>query len=121
MGVKLKDIIRPEQIDFKDLKGRAISIDAFNTLYQFLSTIRQRDGSPLSDSNGNITSHLSGILYRNSSMIEKDLKPIYVFDGTPPILNRKPLTKEDRQEKNLKKNGKKHWLNRILRKPENMQ
>ena len=61
MGVKLKDIIRPEQIDFKDLKGRAISIDAFNTLYQFLSTIRQRDGRPLSDSNGNITSHLSGI------------------------------------------------------------
>ena len=53
MGVKLKDIIRPEQIDFKDLKGRAISIDAFNTLYQFLSTIRQRDGRPLSDSNGN--------------------------------------------------------------------
>ena len=103
MGVKLKDIIRPEQIDFKDLKGRAISIDAFNTLYQFLSTIRQRDGRPLSDSNGNITSHLSGILYRNSSMIEKDIKPIYVFDGT------------------LKKNGKKHWLNRILRKPENMQ
>ena len=101
MGVKLKDIIQPEQIDFKDLKGRAISIDAFNTLYQFLSTIRQRDGRPLSDSNGNITSHLSGILYRNSSMIEKD--------------------KEDRQEKNLKKNGKKHYLNRILRKPENMQ
>lgn len=57
MGVKLKDIIQPEQIDFKDLKGRAISIDAFNTLYQFLSTIRQRDGRPLSDSNGNITSH----------------------------------------------------------------
>ena len=62
MGVKLKDIIQPEPINFKDLKGRAISIDAFNTLYQFLSTIRQRDGRPLSDSNGNITSHLSGII-----------------------------------------------------------
>ena len=34
MGVKLKDIIQPEPINFKDLKGRAISIDAFNTLYQ---------------------------------------------------------------------------------------
>ena len=102
MGVKLKDIIRPEQIDFKDLKGRAISIDAFNTLYQFLSTIRQRDGSPLSDSNGNITPHLSGILYRNSSMIED-------FQITNEIVSY------------LKKNGKKHWLNRILMKPENMQ
>ena len=36
---------------------------------------------PLDNENGNVTSHLSGILYRNSSMIEKDIKPIYVFDG----------------------------------------
>ena len=71
MGVKLKDIIEPETINFKDLEGRMVSIDAFNTLYQFLSTIRQRDGRPLSDEHGNVTSHLSGILYRNSSMIEK--------------------------------------------------
>ena len=81
MGVKLKDIVEPKSITFKDLEGRAVSIDAFNTLYQFLSTIRQRDGRPLTDENGNVTSHLSGILYRNSSMVEKDIKPIYVFDG----------------------------------------
>lgn len=81
MGVKLKDIVEPESISFKDLEGRTVSIDAFNTLFQFLSTIRQRDGRPLTDENGNITSHLSGILYRNSSMIEKDIKPIYIFDG----------------------------------------
>ena len=81
MGVKLKDIVEPKEISFKDLEGRVLSIDAFNTLYQFLSTIRQRDGHPLQDENGNITSHLSGILYRNSSMVEKGIKPIYVFDG----------------------------------------
>ena len=81
MGVKLKDIVEPKKITFKDLEGRAVSIDAFNTLYQFLSTIRQRDGQPLQDENGNITSHLSGILYRNSAMVEKGIKPIYVFDG----------------------------------------
>lgn len=81
MGVKLKDIVEPKKIDFRYLEGRAVSIDAFNTLYQFLSTIRQRDGRPLTDEHGNVTSHLSGILYRNSSMVEKDIKPIYVFDG----------------------------------------
>ena len=86
MGVKLKDIVEPESISFKDLEGRTVSIDAFNTLFQFLSTIRQRDGRPLTDENGNITSHLSGILYRNSSMIEKDIKPIYIFDGQAPEL-----------------------------------
>ena len=84
MGVKLKDIIEPEKINFNDLEGRSVSIDAFNTLYQFLSTIRQRDGQPLCDEHGNITSHLSGILYRNSSMVEKGIKPIYVFDGKAP-------------------------------------
>ena len=86
MGVKLKDIVEPESISFKDLEGRVVSIDAFNTLYQFLSTIRQRDGRPLTDEHGNVTSHLSGILYRNSSMIEKDIKPIYIFDGKAPEL-----------------------------------
>ena len=54
MGVKLKDIVEPESISFKDLEGRTVSIDAFNTLFQFLSTIRQRDGRPLTDENGNL-------------------------------------------------------------------
>ena len=96
MGVKLKDIVEPESISFKDLEGRVVSIDAFNTLYQFLSTIRQRDGRPLTDEHGNVTSHLSGILYRNSSMIEKDIKPIYIFDGQAPEL--KSETQAKRRE-----------------------
>lgn len=96
MGVKLKEIVEPESISFKDLEGRTVSIDAFNTLFQFLSTIRQRDGRPLTDENGNITSHLSGILYRNSSMIEKDIKPIYIFDGQAPEL--KSETQAKRRE-----------------------
>ncbi len=96
MGVKLKDIVEPESISFKDLEGRTVSIDAFNTLYQFLSTIRQRDGRPLTDENGNVTSHLSGILYRNSSMVEKGIKPIYIFDGKAPEL--KSETQAKRRE-----------------------
>ena len=96
MGVKLKDIVEPKTISFKDLEGRTVSIDAFNTLYQFLSTIRQRDGRPLTDENGNVTSHLSGILYRNSSMVEKGIKPIYIFDGQAPEL--KSETQAKRRE-----------------------
>ena len=96
MGVKLKDIVEPETISFKDLEGRTVSIDAFNTLYQFLSTIRQHDGRPLSDEHGNVTSHLSGILYRNSSMVEKGIKPIYIFDGKAPEL--KSETQAKRRE-----------------------
>lgn len=83
MGVKFKDIAYPEKIQLKDIEGRTIAIDAYNTIYQFLSGIRQEDGSPLKDENGNITSHLSGLLYRTSSIVERGIKPIYVFDGKP--------------------------------------
>ncbi|MCQ2971880.1 MAG: flap endonuclease-1 [archaeon] len=96
MGVKIKDIIEPERITFKDLEGRTIAIDAFNTLYQFLAIIRQRDGTPLLDREGNVTSHLSGILYRNASIIEKGIKPIYVFDGQAP--QEKSETQEARRQ-----------------------
>ena len=116
MGVKLKDIVEPESIGFKDLEGRVVSIDAFNTLYQFLSTIRQRDGRPLSDENGNVTSHLSGILYRNSSMIEKGIKPIYIFDGKAPEL--KSETQEKRREV---RDEAEQIFKETLKKPANMQ
>ena len=103
MGVKLKDIVEPEKISIKDLEGRVVSIDAFNTLYQFLSTIRQSDGQPLCDENGNVTSHFSGILYRNSSMIEKGIKPIYVFDGVSSELKHETQAKRREVRKEAEK------------------
>jgi len=50
MGVNLKDLITPEPISFSDLKGKTIAVDALNSLYQFLASIRQPDGTPLMDS-----------------------------------------------------------------------
>ncbi len=86
MGVNFKDLIPKTQIKLEDLSGKIIAIDAFNALYQFLSIIRQPDGTPLKDSTGKITSHLSGLFYRTSNLIEMGLKPIYVFDGESPAL-----------------------------------
>jgi flap endonuclease-1 len=40
----------------------------------------------LKDSSGRVTSHLSGLLYRTSNLVELGIKPIYVFDGAPPAL-----------------------------------
>lgn len=65
-----------------------MAIDAHNALYQFLAIIRQPDGTPLRDSNGRVTSHLSGLLYRTSNLLEMGIKAAYVFDGTPPVLKR---------------------------------
>ena len=88
MGVKFRDIVSPESIKFEQLESKIVALDAANVIYQFLSSIRQVDGTPLMDQNGNITSHFSGILYRTSSLIEKGIKPIYIFDGASDILKR---------------------------------
>ena len=96
MGVKFRDIISPDSIKFEQLESKIVALDAANVIYQFLSSIRQVDGTPLMDQNGNITSHFSGILYRTSSLIEKGIKPVYIFDGTSDIL--KKGTQDKRRE-----------------------
>ncbi|MDI6654379.1 MAG: flap endonuclease-1 [Candidatus Hydrothermarchaeota archaeon] len=86
MGVQLADLISPKPIEFEAMMGKKIAIDAMNSLYQFLSIIRQPTGELLSDSAGRITSHLSGLFYRNIHLLEYGILPIYVFDGKPPGL-----------------------------------
>ena len=70
-----------------------------------MSTIRQREtGEPLKDSKGNVTSHLSGLFYRNIRFLENNIKPIYVFDGSPPEFKRKTIMeREKRKEEAMKK------------------
>jgi flap endonuclease-1 len=84
MGVDLGDLLERKKIEIKDLSGRWVAIDAFNTLYQFLSIIRQKDGTPLMDSQGRVTSHLSGLLYRAANLVDSGVKMAFVFDGQPP-------------------------------------
>ena len=86
MGVKLREIVPKRAIKLEYLTGKTIAIDAYNAIYQFLSIIRQPNGTPLKDHTGKVTSHLSGLLYRTSKLLELGIKPIYVFDGTPPVL-----------------------------------
>ncbi len=91
MGVQLGDIVPKRKIELEELRGKVIAIDAMNSLYQFLSIIRQRDGEPLKDSKGRVTSHLSGLFYRTSNLVELGIRPVYVFDGEPPKLKSKTL------------------------------
>lgn len=86
MGVQLGDIVPKQRVEFEQLRGKTIAIDAMNSLYQFLAIIRQRGGELLRDSKGRVTSHLSGLFYRTANFIELGIVPIYVFDGEPPKL-----------------------------------
>lgn len=96
MGLSIGEIVPKKAVQFGDLKGKIIGVDASNIIYQFLSTIRQPDGTPLQDSKGKITSHLSGLFYRNINLLNEGLRLVYVFDGKPPEL--KFGTKEKREE-----------------------
>ena len=85
LGKLIPDNLR-RKMSLEQLNGKLIALDAYNALYQFLASIRQPDGTPLMDSQGRITSHLSGLLYRTINLLEYGIKPVYVFDGKPPEL-----------------------------------
>jgi len=96
LGVDLRDLVPKTVVKLEDLSGKAIAIDAYNALYQFLAIIRQPDGTPLKDSSGRVTSHLSGLLYRTSNLVEMGIRPIYVFDGAPPALKEVEIKRRKR-------------------------
>ncbi|QLJ52396.1 MAG: Flap structure-specific endonuclease [Candidatus Fermentimicrarchaeum limneticum] len=111
MGVELGELVQKDEITLEALSGRVIAVDAYNALYQFLSIIRQPDGTPLMDSKGRITSHLSGIFYRTAKLIEAGIRPAYVFDGEPPKLKRSVL--EGRKE--VREKAEERWKDALRR------
>jgi len=85
LGVNLAPIVVKHKIRLEELRGRTLAVDANNFLYQFLALIRTPTGSPLESSNGTVTSHLAGLMYRSTRLIcEYGIDLIFVFDGVPP-------------------------------------
>lgn len=102
MGVDISDIVARHQTSLKDHKGSIVAIDSYNIIYQFLSNIRQPDGTPLMDSQGRITSHISGLFFRSATFIENGIKPVYVFDGKPSNLKDRTIAERKLlKEKNI--------------------
>jgi flap endonuclease-1 len=106
VGINLRDVLvaHPEE-DVSAFEGRVMALDAYNAIYQFLSSIRQPDGTPLMDAQGRVTSHLSGVLYRTAAIMAKGVRLVYVFDGPPHPL--KSDTLEARAE--VKRKAQKAW------------
>lgn len=95
MGVAITPLLVKHEINVGQLKGRVLAVDAFNMLYQFLTTIRARDGTPLTDSKGNVTSHLIGLFSRTTNLMNQGIKLVFIFDGEAPKL--KQLERERRK------------------------
>jgi len=100
MGLDLKTLCVREKTNLESFASKIVAIDAYNAIYQFLSIIRGPDGLPLTDYSGKITSHITGLFYRNINFLSLGIKPVYVFDGKPPSLKsaeierRKKIKKE---------------------------
>lgn len=101
MGLNLKQLVTRKRTNLESFASKVVAIDAYNAIYQFLAIIRGPDGLQLSDSEGRVTSHLSGLLYRNINFLSMGIKPVYVFDGRPPSLK----TAEIERRKQIKKDA----------------
>ena len=86
MGLDLKSLLIREKTKLESFGNKIVAIDAYNAIYQFLAIIRGPEGLHLTDSNGRVTSHLTGLFYRNINFLSLGIKPVYVFDGKPPSM-----------------------------------
>jgi len=93
VGLDLKTLCVREKTNLESFASKVVAIDAYNAIYQFLSIIRGPDGMPLTDFSGRITSHVSGLFYRNINFLSIGIKPVYVFDGQPPSLKSAEIEK----------------------------
>jgi len=100
MGVKLSGLVEKKDLKWEQMEGKKLAIDASNVLFQFLSSIRQKDGTLLMDEEGNVTSHLVGLFSRVPNLMQKEIQPVFVFDGEAPALKEKVrVLRHQRKEK----------------------
>lgn len=120
MGIKnfnklLKEYA-PNSINEKNIlnyKNKTFAIDTSLVLYQYITAIR-KTGEDLEDKNGNTTSHIFSILQNVFYFLNKNIKPIYIFDGKAPNLKKITLDKR----KKLKENAEKNKINASTKKEE---
>jgi flap endonuclease-1 len=94
MGVNLTPVTVRHPTSLSALRGKTVAVDGNLELYQFLSVMRMRDGRPLMDSEGRVTSHLNGLMFRTTRLLaDFDIRPVFVFDGPPPELKRAEIEK----------------------------
>ena len=76
--------------DINTYKNKKIAIDISILLYQVVISIRN-NGYDLTNSRGEITSHILGLFNKTITLLKRDIIPIFVFDGKPPEIKDKVL------------------------------
>ena len=114
MGIKsLTSLINgksPEAIQsvaLYTLKDKKVAIDTSIFLYKSLANVRS-NGDYLRNSDGKIVSHIVGMFHKTIQYLSLGIKPIYIFDGKPPIEKREVLdarNKKANESKQLSENS----------------
>lgn len=89
--------------NIKDYSGKYIVLDASMVIYQYVIAIRGT-GSDLQNNDGEMTSHIIGVLSKTFMLLKYDIIPIFVFDGKPPDIKHDTIkTRKKNKKKNLEK------------------
>ena len=92
MGVKLQELVLRKTLDYSQLKGKIIAVDAPNIIFQLFNfAFRPKEGMSsnlMTDRTQRVISHLYGILYRINFYYTKKIFPIFCFDGHVSELKR---------------------------------
>ena len=101
MGIKnlykLISEYAPESITNKKLsfyKNKILVIDVSLVIYQYVIAIRNT-GDDLRNNNGEMTTHILGIINKTIMLLKNKIMPIYVFDGKAPKI--KSVTLKNRK------------------------
>ncbi|MBD3253783.1 MAG: hypothetical protein GF383_01755 [Candidatus Lokiarchaeota archaeon] len=97
MGVKLKEILVQKKVNFSDINGKVVAVDAPNLIMSlFCFAYKGQRYSMtrfMTDRTGRAISHLYGLLFRVIFYYSKSILPIFCFDGRVHELKR-AITKD---------------------------
>uniref|UniRef100_A0A8C5SUC5 Uncharacterized protein n=1 Tax=Laticauda laticaudata TaxID=8630 RepID=A0A8C5SUC5_LATLA len=85
--VKLAELIKEEAPDavrpvtLQEYRDRVVAVDVSVAVYQFRTAMPQ-----MVNRHGQNISSLQGLFFRTLHLLEKGLKPLFVFEGKPPEL-----------------------------------
>tara|TARA_B100000424_G_scaffold269275_1_gene265847 strand:- start:289 stop:1272 length:984 start_codon:yes stop_codon:yes gene_type:complete len=110
MGIKnlykLISDYSPNSITNKKISNygnKIVVIDASLVIYQYVIAIRST-GKDLTNNNGDITTHIHGIINKTMMLLKYNIMPVYVFDGKAPKLKGFTLkNRKNLKNKNIKK------------------
>jgi flap endonuclease-1 len=77
-----------DTLDIRQLQDKSVAIDTSIILYQYMIAMKSND---LKTSTGKSTVHIHAILMKTLSLLKKKIKPVYVFDGSPPNIKKNIL------------------------------